>query len=701
MLAPHIGATQSMKRILPVSILFAAVPALAAAQSTSSPNQPAPASEATVTLDTMIVSAGPDAKSLFDLAQGTNVVTGDSLRRQLQQTLGETLATTAGVSSTYYGPGASRPEIRGLGGDRVRVLSDGVGSLDASDVSPDHNVSIEPLFASRIEVLRGPSTLLYGSSAVGGAVNVVENRIPSEPGTGSPHGTIGFRGLGADGERTGGAALNMGDSHVTFQVDAMRTKTSDTHIPGVARVDDEAPPDQVIGRIPNTAIDTKDFSVGGTVFWETGRLGASVKRYASLYGVPNGEELPVSIDMKQTKVDLDGSITKPFSIFRSARLRVGVGRYNHSELDGTEIGTKFKNNAWESRLELPHVAIGPVTGMIGAQASYSDFAALGEEVVTPPSRTSNQALFLLEEYKHGSTSIQIGLRQERESIHLGEVDPDLPALPGYGAVSNEKRSYDGTSASVGVVIYPAKDYSIGISTAFTERLPVAQELFSNGPHGGTDAYEIGTADLGKEKSVGLDVSLRKRAGFVTGSISAFANRFSGYIFEQELTADAIPEDFNPEGLTPYQFVARDALFYGGEVEATLHLVDREDQQMHLKLTTDYVHATNTTDDVPLPRIPPWRIGAQLLWNSARWQFGASVRHAFSQDRYTSTESFTPGYTLVGADIAYTVTVGARSFEVFLQGQNLTNEVARVHTSFLKNFAPLPGRGVTIGARVTF
>ncbi|MDD2764564.1 MAG: TonB-dependent receptor [Opitutaceae bacterium] len=652
-------------------------------------------------LDTVVVSAGSDAKTAFDLAQGTSILAGDELRLRSQATLGDTLAATPGVNATFYGPGASRPIIRGLGGDRVRVLADSVGALDASNISPDHNVAIEPLFASRIEVLRGPATLLYGSSAVGGVVNVIDNRIPDTPGDGQLHGAVEARGFGAGDERAGIAAVGAGQQNLAIQIDALRQKTDDVKIPGVARIDAGAPSGQPGGTLPNSAIDTKDGSFGATAFWSAGRIGASIHRYETVYGVPVAEDLPITIDLKQTRFDLAGDITQPFGIFRSAKLRLGYGRYRHAELDGGDAATTFRNHAWEGRLELPHAAIGAVTGTVGLQAAQSDFSAVGGEVVTPPSRTTSGAVFVLEELKREGVTYQLGARLESQTIRLGEVDPGLPSLPGYTATSGQEKKSTGGSGSLGVVLYPRKDCSVGLSLAYTERLPTAQEFFSNGPHGGTNAYEVGTTGLRKEKSLGLDLSLRQRAGFVTGSISGFGNRFAGYIFEQRLPTDAIPEDNNPEGLTPYQFIAKDALFYGGEIEAILHLVERQGHHVHLDLMADYVHAEQTTDDEPLPRMPPWRVGGRVRYEDARWRIGCEVRHAGRQDHVAAPETETAGYTLLSADVSYQLAAGRVRYELFARGENLTNTTARVSTSFLKEFAPLPGRGVTLGVRASF
>ena len=656
-------------------------------------------------LDKFVVSAGPDAKTSFDLAQGTSVLVGDELRRIAQATLGETLSSTPGVNSTYYGPGSSRPVIRGLGGDRVRVLGNGVGSLDASSVSPDHNTALEPLFASRIEVLRGPSTLLYGSSAVGGAVNVIDNRIPESTADNPGHGVLELRAGGAARERAAVLTTGFAEKNFALQLNALQSSAHDLSIPGVARIDPDAPAVQPRGTLPSSASRAFSGSLGGAYSWSAGRAGLAFSDYETVYGVPTGDTPPTSINLKQKRLDFSAEITQPFAFFRGAKARLGFGDYNHAELSGgSTVNTLFRNKALEGRLELPHQPLGALTGTVGLQTARSDFSAVGDEVVTPPSLTQSGALFALEELKLGSlTTLQFGARAEGESIRLGAVDPALPRLPGYGARSGQQKKFGGASASLGAVVYPAKDWSVGVSLAYTERLPTTQELFSNGPHGGTGAYEVGTTGLGNERSLGLDVSLRRRAGFVTGTVSVFANRFADYIFESALPAGAIPVKNNPDGLTPYRFIAKDAEFYGAEGEAQFHLYERDTLRVHLTLLADTVRATQTTDHEALPRTPPLRYGAKLDYEDGTWTAGLEVRHSESQHRLAPAESATAGYTLVNAHISYAFATAANrvSYELFARGHNLANATARDHSSFLKDFAPLPRRGVLFGARMMF
>ncbi len=661
----------------------------------------APATDKVQHLDQFVVSASHDPKTMFDLAQGTSVLAGEELHRLAQNTLGETLNGVPGVSATSYGPGASRPVIRGLGGDRIRVLDNGVGVLDASSVSPDHNTALEPLFASRIEVLRGPSTLLYGSSAIGGAVNVIDNAIPDAGGDGRAAGAIELRAGGAARERAAILSVGGGGKQVAVRVNALKQKTSDLRIPGVARIDAAAPAVQPDGILPGSAGETFSGSIGTGFFWAAGRAGGGLQHSETEYGVPNGGD--ISIRMRQTRFDFEGEVTRPFSIFRGAKARVGLGTYTHAEISGgTTVNTSFHNDAWEGRLELPHVALGAVTGTIGVQSARSDFAAIGEEVVTPPSLTQSGAIFALEELKLGAhATVQAGARHEVQHIKLGDVDPALPRVPGYAARSGQRKKFGGTSASLGLVVYPAKDWSVGASLAVSERLPTAAELFANGPHGGTGSYEVGTTGLGPERSLGFDFNVRRRAGFVTGSVGAFVNRFSNYIFERELPATAIPATSNPDGLTPFQFVATDARFAGGEAELTLHLFETAQGRLHLELSADSVRARQSSSGEPLPRIPPFRYGARLNFEDGRWQAVLEIRHIADQRRVAANESSTPGYALLNASVSYLIPTPRVTYELWIRGKNLTAATAREHGSFLKEFAPQPGRGVLGGVRLTF
>jgi len=692
----------SFSRPLPLSLL--SVLTLAHAQSGPDHSDIHP-------LDTYFVTAGIDGKTAFDLAQGTSILAGDELRRRAAATLGATLADTAGVSGSYFGPGASRPIIRGLGGERVRMLDNGVGSLDASSISPDHGVSVEPLLVERIEVLRGPATLLYGSSAVGGVVNVIDNRIPSAAPGSSLSGRTELRYESAAHERTGIVSAFAGNATTAIQFNGLRTETDDVAIPGYA---DPADPSHY-GTLSNSARTTKNAATGVTRFGALGHLGVAFSAYDSFYGVPVGE--PISIDLKQRRVDFRGELTQPFALFKNAKFRFGLADYTHAEIDTTSgrANTTFENQAHEGRVELVQKNLGALSGTVGYQTTRSDFATIGEEVVTPPSLTSNHALFAVETYKLSpALSLEFGARYEWQSIQLGDFADDLTAYPGYAAKSGAKRTDHGLSFSTGAVYYPAKNFSIGLSLSASQRLLVAQELFSHGPHGGTGAYEIGSAGLGRESSLGAELTLRRRAGFITGYVGAFVNRFTDFVFEQrdsqryyaEVTGTfkSYPARTGEVFLPIYQFTAKDALFYGAEAEVQLHLIDRSAQRLHLALLADTVHAEQTSDHEPLPRIPAARVGVGFAYTQIRGSLGAEARHTFRQTRFGPEETETAGHTLIGAHASYHVAAfeGTRvGLELFARAENLTNADARLATSFLKDIAPLPGRSFTLGARLSF
>jgi len=675
----------------------------AGAQTPANPPTPAPRSPEPVQhLDQFVVSAGHDPKTSFDVAQGTLVLAGEELHRLTQATLGETLAGSPGVSSTYHGPGSSRPVIRGLGGDRVRVLANGIGTLDASNVSPDHAVALEPLLASRIEVLRGPSTLLYGSSAVGGAVNVIDNAIPDAAPSGPTRGAVELRAGGAARETAGVLAVGGGTGRLATQLNLLHLRTDDAGIPGVARHDAEAPGDQPRGILPGSASTTSSGSLGAATFWDGGRAGLALSRFTTEYGVPTGEEEPTTIRLRRHRLEGEAELTRDLGLLRGAKARFALGDYRHDELGQDDVHATFTNRAWETRLELPHAPLGPVSGLLGAQLSQGDFAASGEEVSTPASLTTNGAIFLLEDLPLGPRwSLQLGGRLEAQSIALGNVTPGLPRLAGYSARSGQRRASLGTSASLGLVFRPAPDWAVAASVAHSERLPTAQELFSNGPHGGTRSYEIGTSGLGVERSLGLDLSLRRRAGFITGSIGVFTNRFADFIFQRKLPAAALPASAHGGELTPYQFVATDARFTGGEADVLVHLLENQHTRLHLAFTSDLVRATATRNGEPLPRITPRRHTVRLSYEDGRWHALAEVRRVEAQHRVSPDESPTAGYALLNASVSFLIPGQRTSCEVFLRGRNLANVAAREHGSFLKDRAPLPGRGVLAGLRLTF
>lgn len=624
------------------------------------------------------VTASGEARATEELAQAVDVVQGAELAQRLQPQLGETLSAQPGVTSTFFGQGASRPIIRGLGGDRIRILEGGIGAGDVSDTSPDHAVTVNTLTTERVEVVRGPATLLYGSSAIGGVVNAIDSRIATYLPDSVVSG-IGDFGIGsvAD-EKRGAIALDGRAGRFVLHADASKLTATDYSIPGFAkRSPEEGDPR---GVVPNSATKT-DGAAGAVTYVGTGGyLGVSYSGWNSLYGNPAEEE--VRLDVNQRRVDVQGEITTPFTFLRGAKVRFGRNDYHHVELEGDEVGTRFNDNGWEGRLELPHKAIGPFTGAFGVQVRRRDLEAIGVERFIPPTTSDSQGVFLFEEVPIGPLRLQLGGRWEHQSVDSPET------------VEVQNRTFNGYSSSLGLVWVPAADWSIGLSVARTTKIPNAQELFANGPHVGTNAFEIGDPFLANEIATGVDLSVRRTQGSVSGSVSAFYNRFSGFIYER------FTEEVEDE-LQVIRYTQADARFWGGEGHVDVELVHSDPHHITLELGADYVRAELTDNDDPLPRIPPLRFSVGLRYTGSPFQGMVEVRRVQSQPRAAPFETETAGYTMLNASAGYRHFLGPVVLDLLLRGTNLTDVEARNHLSFLKDVAPLPGRNVSLGLRATF
>lgn len=624
----------------------------------------------TVHRDEIVVTAGPEARSQYELAQATTVLDSDDLARKVQGTIGETLAGEPGVSSNSWGNGAGRPVIRGLGGDRIRVLQSGLGTGDASTTSPDHAVSFDPELAERIEIVRGPATLLYGGSATGGVVNVIDGRIPSVLPGRAIGGLVDLRaGSNAD-ERVGSASLDGGLGRVAWHVEGVKRKADDY--------------ESGEGRVGNSALDAESTGVGLSYVADRGFLGVSYSTFDTLYGSPLEEE--VKIDLTQKRADLRGELDRPLAGLSALKVRFGTTDYEHVELEGEEVGTRFLNDSWEGRIEGVQQTFGRLSGSFGLQVSQRDFSAIGEESFVPPTTTDNQALFTFQEISAGSLRYQLGARYERQTVEA------------RGETGGVDRDHSGLSASVGAVWLPNEDWSLGLSLARSVKLPNAEELFSNGPHIATGAFEVGDPTLGEETNLGFDLSLRKRTGRLTGEISLFANRFDDFIYES-FTDEFTDEE---EPLQIVRFIARDAEFRGAELSWVYQLYHGEPDHLDLEGGADFVRANlRGASDDPLPRIPPTRYRLALHYRGDRLQAKVEGVRAARQDRISEFETPTEGYDLLNADLSYRFLLKDTVLDLILRGNNLTDELARNHVSFLKDAAPLTGRDVSLGVRLAF
>lgn len=651
-------------------------------------------------LKEVVVTATPLRGSPLETAQPAIVLAGDELERSIAKSLGETLEKQLGITGTYFGPIASRPVIRGLSNQRVQVLEDSIASLDVSALSEDHSVTVDPLVARSIEVIKGPGTLLYGNAAVGGVVNVLTNRIPETRQQEPFDGAIELRGDTVSDQRSGALRLDSRLGDFALHADGFSRDSNGIDIPGRALSDQlvaelvangEEVPTNSDGVVYGSDGKTDGWSVGGSyLIGDRGYLGASATRYDANYGTPGPESQPdgssVRIDMEQRRYDISGGLGNPFSGISAVRVRTGHSNYTHTEFepDGA-AGTKFTQDANELRLAFDHAPIANWRGTFGAQYIDVDFRAEGEEAFIPPSTTDNLGLFLFEERPIGDVNLQVGVRYENQSI-----DPEAAlALPGY-----DDSSWTG---SAGAVWDFAPEYSAALNYTYAQRHPSATELYADGAHVALARFEIGDPSLKKESTNTVDLALRKYAGDVQFLVSAFYSDYGDFIFPQPTGAFAGDEEPFPV----VQYVAQDAEFYGAEAEVSLPLLDDDVNSLRLRLLTDYVRGKLANGGGNVPLMPPWRVGAELEYNRGGWQAGLEAFRYASQDKVAGNELTTDGYTMLGASVGYRLPTPGGSLLLFLQGSNLANEEARRSTSPVKDFAPLPGVSILAGAKIEF
>ncbi|MEP7349989.1 MAG: TonB-dependent receptor [Sphingorhabdus sp.] len=650
-----------------------------------------------------IVVSGLLVRDQSDILAGTSVLTSEELTRELKPTIGETLSHQAGVSATSFGPNASRPVLRGFQGERVRVLSDGIGSFDVSNTSVDHAVVINPLTADRIEVLRGPASLLYGSSAIGGVVNVIDSRIPrSIPEEGIHVDGITTYGTAAN-ERTGGARVDLPlTDKIVLHFDGTYTKTGDLRTGGFiltpslrAAALASGDPDiadlaDLKGKLTNSGGRTWEVAGGGAIITSNGNMGFSVSHYDSLYGVPvrysvdpavEAEE--VRLDVKQTRVDFRSEI-KPESGFISAiKLRGGYADYKHNEIDDTgAIGTTFLNDGWEGRLEVVQREQDGWQGAVGAQFFLRNLNIIGDEKFLPKSETSQTGLFTVQSMDFGAVRAEAGGRMER-SILSAKADADL-GNPDY------RRTFTTFSGSLGANLEISDSWRIGANISHTQRAPSAEELFANGPHAGTQAFEVGDPTFTKEKSTGVELSLRGSGDGYSLSASVYHSWFKDFIFET--TIGAIQDD-----LPVFQFSQADARHYGAEIETSLKLAQLGDYAINVDGVGDFTRARIKSVG-PAPRIPALRLLGGLEAQSDTLSGRVEVEWVGGQDRIAAFETPTAGYTMTNASVAFKPFGADNGSSITLSANNIFDVTARRHASFLKDFAPLAGRDFRITAR---
>jgi iron complex outermembrane receptor protein len=682
------------------SALWGTAPAYAADAPSTDANTPPLASLPAVTVSASGLQLGGS-----DMATPVTVLEGDELVRLREGNLGESLASQPGIHSSHFGAGASRPVIRGVDGPRVKILSDGAEVQDASTVSPDHAVVSEPLLARQIEVLRGPSALLYGAGAVGGAVNVLDEKVPTTVPSKGYEGSAELRGNTAASERTGAFGITGGAGPLALRVEGATRNAGDYRV-GSGWAHEGEPHRRVEGSFNRTDTGTVGLSWVGSA----GYLGAAYTRHTARYGLPghahdlegchtHGSRLhcgahgglapdeeahdeahgdvPV-VDLRSDRLDIRGEWRQPFAGVAAMRLRAGLTDYTHDEIEDGAVGTTFSNRAHDTRLELQHLPIAGWRGVLGLQTSQRKFKAEGDEAYIEPTRTRKLGLFALEEYRLGPWRIEAALRHDRQTTNALD--------------SNLERSHNGTSASLGAVWQYQTGYSLGASVTRASRAPTAEELYANGLHLATRTIERGNPNLRAETSNNLDISWRKTAGDTTWELSAFRNRVNHYIYAN--TLDAL------EGIQLVEYTQARATFTGLEGQLRQRLGNHAGVQWAATVFGDTVRA-RLDGGARLPRISPARAGVRLEGSQGPWQGQVEWVHTARQSRVAAFEEPTSGFGMLHLALAYQGQTRGQPWQVYIKGSNLTNRLAYAHTSYIKNDAPLVGRNITVGVKVAF
>ena len=655
-----------------------------------------------------------------DLIAPSAQYSGDALLLRSKTTLGETLDGTPGVSSTYFGPNASRPIIRGQDGDRIRILNNGGAMLDVSNLSYDHSVTADPISIERIEVLRGPGALQYGGSAVGGVVNVIDNRIPREALFDAKGGVTGKTNLGlatGNREKAAGALLEAGNNRYAIHVDAFNRETGDVAVP-ISISCDKAAGLVVEKRICNSASKSNGGAVGGSLFFDQGYLGASISTYRSSYGTV--AEPDVTIGMKSDRFALEGEVRNVSGFIQSIKGQYGKTDYAHTEFDGAMPGTLFKNKGSELRVEMRHTRLGNFEGLVGVQMDNSRFSADGDEAFAPYSRTRQNALFAFEEYKTSWGKLTFGGRLDSVKVEsLGNPNPALGKfVPG-------QRDFKPTSYAVGGLFNVSPQWQVTGNIAYTERAPKDYELYANGPHVATRGYEVGDNTLGKEQATQFDIGAAWKSGFDTFAINAYRSNFKNYIglvqsagvTRNQSDGELNPVDdplnpgfslatglaFNP--LNEFRYQQTRAQFTGLEASGNVRLIEGA-SILDLALRGDVVKATNLGNGQPLSRIPPMRLGATLRYASGPVGANIGFDYSAAQTRLPPGDVAAAANTRWNAGVNYRMKTGAASLLWFARLDNITNRLAYSATSVLTttafpNAPPLPGRSLKVGLQASF
>jgi iron complex outermembrane receptor protein len=677
----------------------------AAGSDAAPPPTPGDAAKAHPDSDQAIVITGIKRRA-EDILGGVSVVDEAELNRSIKPNIGDTLAKLPGVSATSFGPKASAPVLRGLQGDRVRVLTDGIGTLDMSSLGPDHEVAVNPITAERIEVLRGPASLLFGSSGIGGVVNVIDTRIPRKV----PENAVGIDAIALYGtaanERSVNGALDVPlGGHFVIHADGNYSKTDDLHIGGYVlskelREEALASPDPDIraladlkDKLPHSKSRATEGSIGVAYIDGGLNVGVSITRHTARYQIPiryslePGEETEQpTLDPRQTRYDARAEIPIGGGLFSQVRVRGGYSKYHHDELNAEgDIETSFFSNGGEGRVELVQSEKSGWGGTSGFQYLNRDARIRGDEKFLPDSRQKESGLFALQTYAAGKFRFEGGARIEFSEL---TAKPDAQL-----ATPARSDKFTSLSGSLGGQYEIAPGWRAGLSLSHSERAPAVDELFANGPHGGSEAFEVGDPDLKPEKSNSAEFSLHHNSGPVHVTGNLYYSRFANFIFQA-------PTGAVEEGLPVYRFFEGKADYYGFELQGDAKLGQLAGIDWGAELQGDAVHAT-IKNFGPAPLIPPLRILGALTGSRGQVDGRLGFERAFAHNRTAPNETDTPGYTMVNASLDYHPFAANPELTLSLVGNNLFDVDTRRSTSLLKDFAPLAGRDIRLSARLNF
>jgi len=676
-------------------------------------------------LEEVIVQATPLDRDLMELSQSVTVLAGEDLRREVSNNIGETLTRQAGMANASFGQNVGRPVIRGFQGQRVGMLLNNMSASDASAVSQDHAVSMEPFLADQVEILRGPATLLYGSGSIGGVVNIVSHTIPQEiPENGFKGRVLGQVDSAAD-QRFAAGRLDLGGSSFAFHADGFYRRTDDYEIPGRAELypedeheeeHDENEEETGAGILENSFLDNEGGSLGASWIGDRWRAGLSWTTYNSDYGIPGAhhhhedeghegdddehdeeEEELVTVGLKSRRWDAEVVGTDPFSGFEQFKFRFANTDYTHTEFEGDEIGTVFDSETDDFRLELRHKPWGRSSGAFGLQYTEVNFSAEGDEAFVPPSNTETGAFFWVESIEFDAWKLDLGLRYEDIDVTALE----LLSHPHHDEEEEEdheegsaQRSFNPFSISAGAIWHVTDSGHLTFNISRAERAPTAQELYSYGPHIASQTFEVGDSQLRKESNTHIEVGYRIHGERLSASFVLYADWFDDFIYQQNTGEE---EDDLPVRLWDQQ----NADFVGAEVEVRYDMGHYDSGHWWIFGLFDTVYG-ELDDGQNVPLMPPTRVGLGLDWHYGDWTANVTWIHADDHSEVADYETQTPGYNLVNADLTWNLPMAEHStWELFLRGRNLLNEDIRNSTSYLKDQAPQIGRNVVLGLRAAF